>query len=74
MDLDKDELVPVYTTNDEGRAEVIRAALAGEGIHAAIENVHQGGFAGALQVRVFVRADDEAAARQFIEEHERPAD
>lgn len=71
--MDSDKLVAVYTTRDEGRAEVVRSALIGEGIDASVEGSHQGGFAGALEVRVFVHADDEARARAFIEEHERHA-
>lgn len=68
--MDNDKLVPVYSTRDEGKAEVIRAALEGEGIPASVEGAHQGGFSGALKVRVFVRDVDEDRAREFIEAHE----
>lgn len=69
--MQNDNLVPVYTTKNEGRAEVVRSALIGQGIDATVEGSHQGGFAGALKVRVFVHEDDAARARIFIEEHER---
>ena len=65
-----ERLIPIYQTTDVGRAEILRAALDGEGIEAFIDNEHQAGLSGVLQCRVLVRASDEAAAQQFVDEHE----
>ncbi|MCA9114799.1 MAG: DUF2007 domain-containing protein [Planctomycetaceae bacterium] len=67
-------LIPVYSSTDVGRCEVIRATLEAEGIPCEIENEHQAGMTGVFEVRLFVRDVDEAAARAFITEHEQPVD
>jgi len=67
---DDEKLVPIYRTTDVGRAEIIRAALIGEGIDCAIENEHQAGFAGVTQVRLHVGESDADEARAFIRGHE----
>lgn len=71
-----DELLPVYTVRDPATAEILRNALEAEGIPCSIEGGHQGGFAGVLSVRLFVRAKDAPAAVQFLRQHEhyRPED
>lgn len=66
----EDSLVPIYTTRNISKAEVIRGALEGEGIRCEIENEHQGGFTGVTNVRLFVLEKDKAAAVQFIDLHE----
>ena len=65
------ELVEVYTTTHEAEAEVIRIALEEEGIASQISGKNQGSFAGALDVKVYVKACDAIAAQKFIEEHQR---
>ena len=68
--LDKQELVPIYTAQDSVQAEILKNALESEGIPAAIEGEHQGGFSGVLLIRLFVREEDAARAREFLEGHE----
>lgn len=63
-------LVPIYSTTNLARAEVIRASLEADGIRCEIENEHQAGMTGVFEVRLFVTDSDEAAARRFITEHE----
>lgn len=67
----EDSLVPIYTANDATRADLIRDALENEGIACAVEGEHQAALTGVVAVRLFVKAEDEARARAFIEEHER---
>ena len=68
--LDQQELVPIYTAQDSVQAEILKNALEAEGIPASIEGEHQGGFSGVLLIRLFVREQDAARARAFIEDHE----
>lgn len=68
--LDRQELVPVYTANDSVQAEILKNALEAEGIPCSIEGEHQGGFSGVLLVRLFVREPDAERARAFLESHE----
>lgn len=65
-----DELVPVMEIRDVAKAEVIRAALENHGIPCYLENAHQAGLSGILVMRLLVKAEDEHAAREFIEQHE----
>ena len=67
--MDHLEPVPVLTTTQPGQAEIVKAALEAEGIPAEVEGENQGGFAGVLAVRVFVRAVDADRARAFLAEH-----
>lgn len=66
----EDELVPVYETTDVGRAEIIKMALENESIPCSLDNGLQAGMSGVLQCRLYVKAVDEAAAREFIAQHE----
>ena len=67
--MSEDKLVPIYTTRNIATAEVIRAALEGEGIRCEIENEHQAGFSGVTNVRLFVLDSDKDAAVKFIDLH-----
>ena len=67
--MSEDSLVPIYTTRNIGKAEVIRASLEGEGIRCEIENEHQAGFTGVTNVRLFVLDKDKDAAVEFIDMH-----
>ncbi len=67
--MDHLEPVPVLTTTHPNQAEIVKAALEAEGIPAEVEGENQGGFAGVLSVRVFVRAADADRARAFLAEH-----
>ncbi len=71
QNLDDDELVEVYRTGDPNTAEIIRNALADEGIASQPEGENQAGLAGisSMAVKIFVRAEDHDRARAFIEEH-----
>lgn len=65
-----DTLVPIYTTPNIAKAEVIRAALEGEGIRCDIENEHQGSLTGVTNVRLFVPLSLRDQAVEFIDQHE----
>jgi len=67
---DDQELVTVYEAYDETDAEIVKLALADEGIRSVIDNEHQGGLTGVLEVRLQVSSDDSQQARQFIRAHE----
>lgn len=67
--LDSDELVEVYRTTDRCMADVIVAALKGEGIPCVLEGDHQV-FAGVLNVTLFVATKNADAALKFIEQHQ----
>lgn len=68
-----DDLVTVYTLHDPVRAEVIRAALAAEGISARLDGAHfSASFPGSpmQEVNILVRAEDADRAAKFIQKHE----
>ena len=69
--MDPDEPIEVYTTKDKNQAEVIRIALAGEGINAQLTGIGQAGLAGVgmMEVAIMVRASDHDRARKFIQDH-----
>lgn len=64
------ELVHVYTVNEPTEAELLKETLEVEGIPCAIEGENQGGFAGVLQIRLFVPAEHAVEAREFLLELE----
>ena len=68
--MDTEELVEVYTTNQELEAEVVRGRLEAEGIGARISGANQAGFAGVLEVKVYVKVADELRARDIIQDGE----
>lgn len=66
------ELVTVYTVSNVVEAEIIKNALAGEGIRCLIEGGHQAGEAGliGIEIKLQVPTDDADRATKFIHEHE----
>lgn len=72
--MDTAELVEVFTTTHEAEAEVIRGLLEAEGIDSQISGANQGGFAGVLDVKVFVKASDELQARSILQEKQDDAE
>ena len=67
--MDANELVEVYSTTMEAEAEVVRSTLEEEGIDSQISGANQGGFAGVLDVKVYVKALDAERARAIVGEH-----
>ncbi|MGH7134319.1 MAG: DUF2007 domain-containing protein [Pirellulales bacterium] len=67
-----DELATVYTTTHPADAEMVRLALADEGLAAFVDGPTQGGLVGVLQVHVCVARHEAEQARQLIEEMRRP--
>lgn len=67
-----DELATVYTTTHPADAEMVRLALAEEGLAAFVDGGQQGGLVGVLQVHVCVPRPDADRARQLIDEMRRP--
>jgi Putative prokaryotic signal transducing protein len=70
------EPVEVYSTNDPNEAEIIRAALDGEGIPSQVTGENQAGLAGLdmVPITIVVRASDYDRARAFIEDHQRESE
>lgn len=68
--MDLHDVVTVYTLSDPSRAEVIRAALQGEGIPCQLGGERQGCFPGVVEIEVLVRACDVDAAERIIASHE----
>lgn len=67
-----DNLATVYTVSNAVEAEMIKNALANEGIRCTLESPTQGGIAGmmAFPVKVQVRAGDADRAARFLRQHE----
>ena len=68
-EIDPASLVPIHRLYDAGVAEVLRVALAEEGIPAFIEGEHQAGLTGVLAMRLLVRAEDADRARNLLRRH-----
>jgi uncharacterized membrane protein len=66
-----DELITVFASRDVLEAEMVRMALLEQGIAAEIENAHQGGLAGVLDAKVYVKAEDVERAKQVMGEIDR---
>lgn len=66
---DPNDFVTVYTNNDSVQAELVQAALQGQGIPCWLVGEHQAGFSGVLDVALQVRAKDADRAHKFIEQH-----
>ena len=66
-----DDILTVYTTSDANEAEVLRAALHGEGIKCEVGGEGQVGLAGigSMEIQLLVRAEDFDRARAFLERH-----
>jgi hypothetical protein len=71
--MDTNDLVAVYTVANPVKAEIIKNALAEEGIHCFIEGENQAGEAGliGIAIRLLVPAGEAKQAAKFIEQHER---
>ncbi len=63
------ELVTIFRTTNSTEAAMYRNALLAEGINCELDNIHQAGLAGILDVRGFVQAADEERARQILDEY-----
>jgi len=68
-----DELVTVYTLGDSLKAQIIKNALAAEGIRCHLEGADLAGEVGlnVFEIKVQVPAHDADRARRFIEAHEK---
>lgn len=64
------EIRAVFATRDITQANLVRMSLGERDIPCQIENEHQAGLAGVLEMRIHVSADDEENARQVISELE----
>jgi len=71
--MDTNDLVAVYTVANPVKAEIIKNALAEEGIRCFIEGENQAGESGliGIAIRLFVPTADAKRAAMFIDEHER---
>ncbi len=71
--MDTRDLVSVYTVSNPVEAEIIKNALAGEGIRAFVEGGNQAGETGldGIAIHIEVPAGDADRARKFIE-HRQP--
>ena len=69
--MDAKELVTVYTVANPVEAQIIKNALAAEGIRAFVEGGNQAAKAGliGIPIHIEVAAIDAARARKFIEHH-----
>jgi hypothetical protein len=72
--MDPAEQVTVFIARDPVQADLVKNALENDGIMATVQGESQGGLTGILEVRVLVRAVDEARAREVIAFHEGPED
>jgi hypothetical protein len=68
--MDLDEPSEVYTLNDPYEAEIIRAALRGEGIACERDGERQAGLSDILTIGILVRSRDADHARRIIQQHE----
>ena len=67
--MDTNEPVAIRTTKSLAEAEILKNLLESEGIKCELDGENQGGFVGALDVRLLVRAWDEERARQVLASH-----
>ena len=61
--MEADDPVTVYTLNNPYQAEIIKAALRGEGISCELDGERQAGLSEILEIGVLVRARDADRAR-----------
>jgi len=66
-----DDILTVYTTDNATEAEVVRAALHGEGIKCEVGGEGQAGLAGigSMEIQLLVRVEDFDRARALLERH-----
>ena len=69
--MDPEDPVEIYTTNNANEAEIIHAALLGEGIVCRVNGIGQAGLAGldTQEITIEVPAGDAERSRTFIEDH-----
>jgi hypothetical protein len=67
--MDEHDLVEVYSVKNPATAEIIKNALEAEDIPCRLDNESQAGLIGIFDVKVLVRAADEARARELIQTH-----
>ena len=68
-----DDLLSVYSTNNASEAEILRAALHGEGMKCEISGENQAGLVGieSQEIQLLVKAEDFDRARAFLKQHHR---
>ena len=66
---DQPELVTLTELMDANLAEIIKIALAEEGIQCVIEGEHQAGMTGALPIRLLVGDGDLERAEDILYRH-----
>ncbi len=66
---DQPELVTLTELTDCNLAEIIKIALADEGIQCVIEGEHQAGMTGALPIRLLVGDGDLERAEEILYRH-----
>jgi hypothetical protein len=66
-----DDILTVYTTDNANEAELLKAALHGEGIKCEVSGEGQAGLAGlgSMEIQLLVRAEDFDRARAYLEQH-----
>jgi hypothetical protein len=69
---DQPELVTLTELTDANLAEIIKIALADEGIRCVIEGEHQAGMTGALPIRLLVGDGDLERAEEILHRHADP--
>lgn len=65
-----EELAVVYSTTHPADAEMVKASLESEGIHAFVDGENHCGLTGVFPVRVCVSRDDAARAEELVAELE----
>lgn len=70
-EIDGDEVVTAYTTNDVYEAEIVRGLLQSEGIACRLDSKSQGGFTELVETKLLVHARDADRADAAI--HQRPS-
>lgn len=63
-----DDLERVYYTTNVLEAEFLKMTLEGEGIRCLLENEHQAGLTGVLEIKLDVASSDAVRAKEIIEE------
>lgn len=70
--MEANDPLTVYTVNDPYQAEIIKAALRGEGIFCELDGRRQAGLSDILEIGVLVRARDADRASRIIRQHASP--
>jgi hypothetical protein len=67
--MDTEALVPAFTTTNLMEAELLRNVVLAEGIRCELDNSHQAGLAGILEIKGLVQTSDEVRARLALAKH-----